>query len=480
MTREQAVLMTLVAYKLALVAIGLAARGRNKDAADFFLGGRSLGPLVAAISASASSSSAWTLLGVSGFAYGFGLSAIWIFPSCVGGFVINWYILAPALRRYAPAGRALTVTEILAGPPGRPGQRGVTVVASLIVLVFMTSYVASQFQGAGKTFNETFGWSIEASVLIGAAIVVFYTLLGGFWAVSISDTLQGLAMAATSLVLPALAIAAVGGPTELARGMSGVTAEGYVDPLNGLGLIGGFGFVLGLLGIGLGYPGQPHVVNRFLALREGEEHLRRARAIAMVWAVIVYAGMLILGWSGRVLFPHLADSEVVFITVANELCHPVVAGVMIAAVLSAIMSTADSQLLVAASSVTYDMPSQRADSAALVSGSRKVVLILSLAATVAALYGPREIFSPVLVAFAAMGAAFGPPLLTTVFGKPLSPRRTMAAMLAGLGLTVAGAAYRTLAGGAWGAASERVLPVIVAFVICLWPGGGADQEVASE
>ena len=253
--------------------------------------------------------------------------------------------------------------------------------------------------------------------------------------------------------------------------MSAVTVNGYVDPLNGLGLIGGFGFVLGLLGIGLGYPGQPHVVNRFIALREGEGQLRRARTIAMVWAVVVYSGMLVLGWCGRILFPNLADSEVVFIAAANELCHPVLAGVMIAAVLSAIMSTADSQLLVAASSVTYDMPARRPDTAALVSGSRKVVLILSLAATVAAIYGPREIFSPVLVAFAAMGAAFGPLLLTRVFGKPLSTRRTMAAMVTGLGLTIAGAFYRTLAGGAWGAASERVLPVIVAFAICLWPGG---------
>ncbi len=476
MTREQGVFATLIAYKLALVAIGALARGRNKDAADYFLGGRALGPLVAAISASASSSSAWTLLGVSGFAYGFGLSAIWIFPACVGGFAINWYILAPALRRYAPAGRALTITEIVAGPTGRPGQRSVTVVASLVVLVFMTSYVASQFQGAGKAFNETFGWSIESSVLIGSAIVVFYTLLGGFWAVSISDTLQGLAMAVTSVALPGLAIAAVGGPSGLAGGMSAVAMDGYFDPLNGLGVTGGFGFVLGLFGIGLGYPGQPHVVNRFIALREGEGQLRRARAIAMVWAVIVYSGMLTLGWCGRILYPHLADSEVVFITAANALCHPILAGVMIAAVLSAIMSTADSQLLVAASSVTYDMPARRPDAKALLSGSRKVVLILSATATVAAIYGPREIFSPVLVAFAAMGAAFGPVLLVTVFGKPLSPRRTLAAMLTGLGLTIAGAAYRALGAGAWGAASERVLPVMVALAICLWPGGGADVD----
>jgi len=471
MTREQGVLATLIAYELLLVAIGLFSRERNRDGADFFLGGRGLGPVVAAISASASSSSAWTLLGVSGFAWRFGASAIWLFPSCVGGFALNWYVLAPALRASRVGGEALTVTEVLAGRDGSGARRAVQILASLTVLVFMTSYVASQFQGAGKTFSETFDIGLTASVLIGAAIVVFYTLLGGFWAVSLTDTLQGLMMAVTAVLLPSAAVSAVGGLRALLRGMSAVDQAGYMDPLQGLGLAAGTGFVLGLFGIGLGYPGQPHVVNRFMALRGGERELVQARRIAMSWAVVVYAGMLLLGWSGRVLFPGIADAEVVFITAANELCPPLVSGVMVAAVLSAIMSTADSQLLVAASSVTWDLPRRRAGGPELLRGSRAVVLALSAVAAVAALYGPREIFSPVLVAFAALGAAFGPLLLVTVLRGPVAPARTLIAMSAGLLLTVAGALYRTQVGGAWGAAAERVLPFLVALGIALWPGG---------
>ena len=476
-----AVLVTLVAYKLTLVAIGLAARERNRDGADYFLGGRALGPLVASVSASASSSSAWTLLGVSGFAYSSGASAIWLFPACVGGFVLNWYVLAPALRRHPGAAGALTVTEILAGSGGDPsGRRAVNALGSAAVLVFMTTYVASQFQGAGKTFSETFGLPAAHSLLIGAAIVVFYTLLGGFWAVSLTDTLQGLVMAATALILPAAALLAVGSPARLLDGLAQSAPPGFTDPLQGMGIAAGAGLVLGLLGIGLGYPGQPHVVNRFMALRPGAAELRQARRIAIAWAVLVYAGMLLLGWCGRVLFPGLGDPEVVFLTAANALCPPVLAGVMVAAVLSAIMSTADSQLLVAASSVTHDLPRRRAAGRRLVAQSRAVVLALAGAATLAALAGPREIFSPVLVAWGALGACFGPPLLAVCFGRRLTPRRILCAMGAGLALTVLGALYRSQVGGSWGAPLERVLPFVAAWAICFWPSARGSAAVGRE
>ena len=186
MTHEQAVLATLVAYTVVLVAIGLLARRRTRDGLDFFLGGRQLGPTVAAISSSASSSSAWTLLGVSGAAYGWGLGALWLFPACVGGFVLNWTVVAPALRRLSHDTGAVTITELLAGPEGRSGRRAIAVVASAVILLSLGAYVASQFQAAGKIFSETFGLSLTGSILIGAAVVVAYTMLGGFWAVSLT------------------------------------------------------------------------------------------------------------------------------------------------------------------------------------------------------------------------------------------------------------------------------------------------------
>jgi len=374
-------------------------------------------------------------------------------------------VLAPAMRRSDEVRTALTLTEILTGRSTGPARRAISILASAVVLVFMTAYVASQFQGAGKAFGETFGLPVTHSILIGSAIVVFYTLIGGFWAVSLTDTLQGLVMVAASLMLPIAALGAVGGPGGLLAGLQSVEVDGYMSLGRGLGPIAAAGLVAGLLGIGLGYPGQPHVVNRFMALRPGTDELRRARVIAVSWAVIVYCGMIVTGLAGRVLFPDLVDSEVVLLTTSNQLLHPVLAGVMLAAVMSAIMSTADSQLLVAASSVTHDLrPGHDADSGFL-RGSRAVVLLLSLAAVLAALFGPREIFTPVLVAWSAMGAAFGPVLLVIVLRGPISPRRTLVAMSTGLVLTVVGAVLRSTVAGDWGGAAERVLPFVVALII---------------
>ena len=464
MTHEQAVLATLVAYTVVLVAIGLLARRRTRDGLDFFLGGRQLGPTVAAISSSASSSSAWTLLGVSGAAYGWGLGALWLFPACVGGFVLNWTVVAPALRRLSHDTGAVTITELLAGPEGRSGRRAIAVVASAIILLSLGAYVAAQFQAAGKTFSETFGLSLTGSILIGAAVVVAYTMLGGFWAVSLTDTLQGLLMVATSVLLPLVALIAVGGPVGLVEGLRNVPGTDYLSLMRGLPFAAGIGFVLGLLGIGIGYPGQPHVVNRYMALKQGHSILRRARVISIGWAVVVYAGMLLLGLCGRVLYPDLADPEVVLIVAANGLLPTVVAGMMIAAVLSAIMSTADSQLLVAASSITHDLELGRAGSWSLLSRSRVVVLFLSVGAVGAALYGSQEIFSRVLFAWAAIGSAFAPLILLTVWRRPLSVPATLAAMTTGFLLSVA--AY-SLPASNWKDVFEHIVPWALAFVLAI-------------
>ena len=184
MTRETAILITLIVYKIVLLLIGFYASRKTKDGTDFFLGGRSLGPTVAALSASASSSSAWTLLGVSGAAYATGLAALWLFPACLGGFAINWFLLGPGLRRLSKEQDFLTTTEVLAGPRGTPHRVLVGRVASAMIVLSLATYVATQFQGAGKTFSEIFGLSSVHSILIGAGIVVLYTMMGGFWAVN--------------------------------------------------------------------------------------------------------------------------------------------------------------------------------------------------------------------------------------------------------------------------------------------------------
>ncbi|MBD3867357.1 MAG: sodium/proline symporter [Acidobacteria bacterium] len=477
MSRTAAILATLVAYKLILIGIGVWASRRTRSAEDYYLGGRRLGPWVAALSASASSSSAWTLLGVSGFAFGFGLSAIWLFPGCVGGFLLNWYVLAPRLREAARRNGSITVTGFLAGPVGTPYRKPIIYLASAIVIVFLTLYVASQFQGAGKTFAETFDIGATEAILLGSAIVVLYTLIGGFWAVSVTDTLQGLVMAATSVALPLAALVAVGGPMELFRSLQAVPIEGFASPFGNMGAAAAIGFIAGLLGIGLGYPGQPHVVNRFMALRAGDSAMITARRVAMTWAVLVYTGMITLGLCGRILLPYLADREVVFLAATDALFPPILAGVMVAAVLSAIMSTADSQLLVAGSALTHDLGIGGGDNRKTLLWSRITVLSLSIAAILTALYGPQQIFSPVLVAWSALGAAFGPLLLVTVIKGPVPPGKTLAAMATGLILAITGVAIKsTGVAGTWGPVLERVVPFTVALLVAAWPVSGTSNH----
>jgi len=469
-SEAQAIAATLVAYKLALVAIGWLANRRTHDAADFFLGGRALGPWVAAISASASSSSAWTLLGVSGAAYAWGLGALWLLPACVGGFVLNWWLLAPRLRRLGRREDALTVTEVLAGPRGTPGSTTLRWVCTIIVLVSLLAYVAAQFQGAGKTFHQTFAVSTPAAVLLGAGIIVLYTLLGGFWAVSITDTLQGLVMAGAAVVVPAAGLWAVGGPGALLEALGRVDVAGYDSLVRGMGPAAALGFVGGLLGIGLGYPGQPHVVNRFMAVRD-EASMIRARQIAIGWAVVMYVGMLLVGWCARVLLPALADPEVAFIESTRLLLPTVVAGVMIAAVLSAVMSTADSQLLVAASAVAHDLRRGDAPGGVSLLHTRVTVLGLSAVAVGLALYGSQEIFSRVLFAWTAMGSAFGPLLLVRVLSGPVRPGARLGSIVVGFGLSVLAYSIPELAGGP----GERIAPFVVALAIAWWGREGTSR-----
>jgi len=459
MDRTTSVLITLVFYNLILIGVGLWARGRNKDVEDFYLGGRGLGPWVAAISASASSSSAWTLLGVSGAAYAWGLPALWLFPSTVGGFLLNWLWVAPRLQKLAAAEKAVTLSEVIAPPTTGRHRNLILRTAALIIVFCFTFYIASQFEAAGKAFESVFDLSKQNAIMIGAGIVLVYTLLGGFWAVSVTDSVQGTLMVIASLALPIVTLSAVGGFDALADGLAAI---GNVGSPIGTGTVIGVFFVLGLFGIGVGYPGQPHVVNRFMALKD-DRALRQGRIIALGWAVIVYAGMLLLGLSARVLYADLGDSEQVLFHAAAELLPAVIAGVMVAAVLSAIMSTADSQLLVASSAISYDWNLAAGKDTSGLTNTRATVIVVLILATILALGWRADIFSRVLFAWSAAGSAFGPILIMRLLGRSVSYRATFAAMVTGFGLTV----VISLFPDAPGDVAERLVPFFVALVIAL-------------
>ena len=460
MNNTGAVLVTLIVYNAILIGVGLWARGRNKDVEDYFLASRSLGPWVAAISASASSSSAWTLLGVSGAAYAWGLPALWLFPATVGGFLLNWAWVAPRLQRLANEEGAVTLSEVIA-PASIGGMRQLILRTAAIIIVFcFVFYIASQFEAAGKAFESVFGLQKQTSILVGACIVLAYTILGGFWAVSITDSIQGLLMVVAGIVLPVSAFIAVGGFAALIGGLAELGNTGFPISNGSLGGLTSLFFVLGLFGISINYPGQPHVVNRFMALKD-EPSLRQGRIIALSWAVLVYSGMLMLGLCARLLFAELDDSEQVLFNAAGVLLPPVIAGVILAAVLSAIMSTADSQLLVASSAISYDwhLASERATTG--LAGSRITVVAILILATMLALFWRADIFSRVLFAWSAAGSAFGPILIMRLLGRSVSERGTLIAMLTGFGLTVVISWFPDMPGDF----AERILPFIAAITI---------------
>ena len=457
---------TLLIYLVVLLAIGVWARDRVSDSADFHLAGRRMGPVIAALSASASSSSAWTLLGMSGAAYAWGLQAVWLIPAVVSGFVINWVFIAPRLQPASHASGALTLVEFLAGGTPERAERSLRVLGALIILFCFTLYVASQFQAAGTAISTATPVGPTAAIVGGALIVIAYVFLGGFWAASVTDALQGLMMLAVALILPVVALIAVGGPGGLWAGLQALEDPSLLRLVDQPSLLLAMVFVAGLFGIGLGYPGQPHVVNRFMALKSADQ-IRFARTIALSWAVLIYIGMVVLGWSGRVLMPVLADGEAVLLVLAVDLLPAVLGGLITGGVLAAIMSTSDSQLLVAGSAVSHDLRRGRIS----LRLDRAVIVLLGIAAVILALYFPATIFDRVLFAWQVLGNAFGPLLIVLLFAGPVDARYRLAAMLTGALLTVVISFFPQAPGNA----VERLVPFFLALVIA-WIGRGVEKQ----
>jgi sodium/proline symporter len=458
------IIVTLVAYQFLMLGIGWWAGRRTSDSEDYYLGGRKLGPAVAALSASASSSSAWSLLGVSGAAFAWGLPAIWLIPATLTGFLINWYWIAPRLSRQSRASGALTLTEFLAGPPGDPARRTIQRLGAAVILFSFTFYIAAQFQAAGTTFASVLGIGQNTAIMIGALVVLAYVWLGGFWAASVTDSVQGVLMALSALILPLIALFAAGGPTGLAANLTGAGTSGVQLWTDQTSLLAGLGFVMGLFGIGLGYPGQPHVVNRFMAI-ESQQAIVHGRRIAIGGAVIIYSGMVILGWSGRILVDSLGNGEQVLFVLATLLLPSLLAGIMVSAILSAIMSTADSQLLVAASSVSHDLRDGQSSTETGLKRARWVVLIIGLLAIALAIGSPDQIFNRVLFAWQALAAAFGPLLIITLWRGPVRPAWRIASIAIGFTLTVV-LSWTIDSPGDW---VERLIPLALSLLLS-WIG----------
>jgi Na+/proline symporter len=459
-----AALLTLLAYAVILAGIGIWAsrKSRSKDA--FLLGERSLGPVVAGLAYAASTSSAWVLLGFSGFVYVAGLSALWMVPGILLGYLAVWLFAGRTLQEASRERGHLTLTSFLAEDASPATARAIRIAASLLIAFCFSWYVAAQFQGAGQAFDGLFGTGLTGGVLIGAAIIGLYTLIGGFHAVSIIDTLQGLLIAVVAVILPVAALTAAGGFAGLGNGLAAAPTA-YLAPFSDWTGWFAAGLVLGHTATGFGALGQPHLVAWIMAARDRRARITGA-AVATVWGLLVYTGMAILGLSARVLTGGDAAPEGVFFQMAQDLLPAILAGIIAAAILSAIMSTVDSQLLVAGAAISHDLGLGRYVKDRPVLALRLAILAVCAAAIAVTLLLPSTIFARVLFAWTALGAAFGPVVVARALRLRPPGGAVLGAILTGFGLSLV---FEFILPSGPGAVAARTLPWAGAAIVLALP-----------
>jgi sodium/proline symporter len=436
------ILVGLLLYLALMLGVGLACYRYMNTLDDYVLGGRRLGPWVSAISERASGESAWFILGLPGAAYALGLTEYWSVIGIAAGILTSWTFIAIPLRRETERLGALTLPDYFE-LRFNDRTRILRIVSMAAILFFYTAYVAAQLVAAGKILNATFGVAPIVGTIIGASIVVAYTMLGGFLAVAWTDLIQGLMMACVAVFLPILGLISVGGPAALLerlapRGPDFMTVSGGHF---GSGLM--LGVVVGGLSWGFGYLGQPHLLTRYMAIRRTSE-LRRGGLIAMGWTLISYWGAPMIGIVGvAVLGPDLADPEQVMPLLAKALVPGWIAGLLIAGATAAMMSTADSQLLVASSSLIEDVyvrllrPNTSPSRLVLLSRVATVIIAaIAFVLALSAMQGLRVIDTMVSYAWTGLGSSFGPPLVFSLWWRRTTWAGVLAGMLGGMTATV--------------------------------------------
>lgn len=455
------VLIAMICYMLIVIGIGLFfAKRAQENSENYFLGGRSLGPWVAAMSAEASDMSGWLLMGLPGVAYWCGLAdAAWTAIGLAVGTYVNWLIVAKRLRQYsAVSGDAITIPDFLSNRY-HEDKKVILGISALFILVFFTVYASSCFVTCGKLFSGLFDADYHTMMVVGALFVVIYTVIGGFLAESASDFMQAVVMFCALIAIVGFGVYNAGGFGEVienAKEIPGyfsltslavpeVDAEGVQQAANGVPLFGeaadyGLLTILSTASWGLGYFGVPQVLLRFMAIRKVDE-LKKSRRIATVWCVISLAAAVFIGLIGRSLFPFTEElatqslSENVFVLLAQAMLHPLFAGVIMAGILAATISSSDSYLLIAASAFSKNIfegiIKKDASDKTVMHVSRIILILISLIGIVIAWDDQSVIFSLVSFAWAGFGATFGPIMLFSLFWKRTTREAAVCGMLAG-------------------------------------------------
>lgn len=452
------IMITMIVYMLVVIGIGLAfARRANKSSEDYFLGGRTLGPWVTAMSAEASDMSGWLLMGLPGVAYWCGIAdSAWTAIGLAVGTYVNWLITSKRLRRYSEkAGNAITLPEFFSNR-FHEEKKVVMTISALFILIFFTVYAASCLVTCGKLFSTLFGFDYVPMMIVGAVFVLIYTIIGGFLAESASDFMQAVVMIIALLVVVITGTTVAGGlgaVVDNAKSIPGfleffgiatpVTVDGVQQAVNGVPQFGDAGTysiisVLSAVAWGLGYFGMPQVLLRFMAIRsEGE--LNRSRRIAIVWVLISLTVAVFIGIVGRALYPLAltteSASENVFIVLATGLLPPVLAGLVMAGILAATISSSDSYLLIAASAfaknIYQGLLHKKATDKHVLLISRAALLIITAIAIIIAMDENSVIFTIVSFAWAGFGATFGPLMLFSLFWKRINRAGAIAGMVVG-------------------------------------------------
>ena len=431
-----------------VLAIGIYAYLSTKSATDYFLGGRNLAPAVSAISAGASDMSGWVLLGLPGYAYVAGLEAFWITLGLTIGVAANWMLMAKRLRIYTVIlDDAVTIPAYLQRRFG-DAKPWLKIIASVSILLFFLFYVGSGLIAGGKLFNAVFGLDYVVAVLTGVVLVLFYTLFGGFLAVSWTDVFQGLLMLAALIAVPVVVMSVAGGLGGFGDQVRAINPELLDIFTNASGESLSTLQIISLLGWGFGYFGLPHVLARFKAIRSADD-VGVATVIGVSWSFIGYLMAILVGLCGVVYLANpLVDSERVFIELTSVIFHPLVAGVLLAAILAAIMSTVDSQLLVCSSTLAEDLypmlAKQPLTQEMRLKIGRIAVVAMALMATVLAMKPDSKVLDVVSYAWAGLGASLGPSILLSLYWRSMTAAGALAGVVTG-GATVI--IWESLSGG---------------------------------
>jgi len=431
------ILIAFACYIVVVLGIGFIAYLRTKTASDFYLGGRRLTPTVSAISASASDMSAWVLLGLPGYAYLAGLEALWIVIGLVIGVAANWVLMAKRLRIYSQQlNDAVTIPSYLQ-QRFAASNPWLSVIAAVSILFFFLFYVASGLIAGGKLFSQVFAIDYQWAVIISGTLIMAYTLFGGFLAVSWTDVFQALLMLLAICVVPLIVLVKIEGDFFELIHLKNAELLNLLTDTNGsnLGLIA----IISSMGWGLGYFGQPHVLARFKAL-ESAHYANTAALIGVSWSSVCYLLAVLLGLCGiAYLGDPLADPEKVFMVLVTVIFHPLIAGILLAAILAAIMSTVDSQLLACSSSLAEDifplLNKNSPDADLRLRVGRLSVVFLSLLAILFATNPENTVLGVVSYAWAGLGASLGPVILISLYWRKMTETSALMGILVG-GCTV--------------------------------------------